>query len=119
MDTAKTITLKVGDIIAFNEDAHIHRHSTVFGKIVSVNPKGNINFVKLPAIKSEEEANPVYDTCVITPDVAADVIRGSSHHQLTPKRGKQAGPGKYRYQGKDVYVQLYDPTRIYKDENCY
>ena len=111
---------QVGDVIVFNEDAYMHRTSMVFGRITMIKskPQGEIVFVELPRIKSSEYIDPAYSTCTVNPDLKADTSNIYSSY-LTPKRGKGAGFGYYRFASKDVYVMHYDPNQTYKDEACY
>jgi hypothetical protein len=105
--------LRVDDLIIFNAAADYYRESYVAGWITKISSTGalDIDVIKLERLPTNAGGN--YDYNVTIPN--GEDITG--HIRLIPKRGRDAGPGNYRYDRSNVYVKLYQPDMQYVERS--
>ena len=97
--------LAVDDLIIFNRDSDFYRTHYIVGWVTKISAAGSIN---LDVIKVERLTT--YAGYQLTIPNYEDIVGRS---RLIPKRGREAGPGNYRYEKHDVYVSRYDTNKTY------
>lgn len=97
--------LHVGNIIIFNSAASYYRQSYVVGVIKKITPTGGLNLSLIKIVRTLTGSGNILNITNLN-DYIGDV-------NITLKRGKDAGPGNYRYDKKDISVELYNPNETY------
>jgi len=99
--------INVDDAIIFNQAESYYRDSYVLAWVTKVSPTGALD---ADVIRTEKirvpEANK-YDITVPDFNHIIGKIR------LIPKRGRDSGPGRYRYDKRDTTVYHYDSNTKY------
>lgn len=106
--------LKVDDIIVFNFDASIYRENYMFALVKKIYTSGRLDVNFLDKEEEIVSSTPAGGTNRIKPTLS--IINSES---LNPKRGMNAAPGYYRWNGRDILIHLFDSTASYTESICF
>lgn len=106
--------LKVDDIIVFNFDASIYRENYMFVLVKKIYPSGRLDVNFLDIKEEIVSSTPTGSTKRIKPTLSV-----TNTASLNLKRGMNAAPGYYRWNGRDILIHLFDKTVSYTESICF
>ena len=96
--------LQVSDVIVFNEAADYFRCCYIFAKITAMSKTGRLTIQIFPKTREENTSTPTYYKQTVSPVISGDNVPRTAI--LQPKRGKQAGPGYYRWKADGKFYNV-------------
>jgi len=115
MDT-EGVRFEVNELCIFNAYASFYRTHYIVGWITKISANGTLDLDVIKLDRSGAVTTAAASTVAISIPDYEDIV---DHIRLQPKRGHEAGPGNYRYDKRDVYVDHYDVNKWYVENDYY
>lgn len=115
MDT-NGVKFEVNELCIFNAYASFYRTHYIVGWITEISANGTLDLDVIKLDRATVATTAASSTAAVSISDYENIV---DHIKLQPKRGRDAGPGNYRYDKRDVFVEHYDVNKQYIEDDYY